>query len=102
MKKNYIPPSEVISPKLHWQLIAVLDDEGAGPGSCALAVGRWDGSIVLAMRWNGDGRNPTGNPQSRGIATWFVVPDKYRNALLKTLPADKQKFAGNFFSPVSD
>ena len=29
---------------------------------------------MLAMRWNGNKENPLGNPQSRGLSTWFIVP----------------------------
>lgn len=99
--KNFIRPEDVHSPKQHWSLIAVLDD-GIGNGShnnCALAIGRWDKQPVLAIRWNGNDGNPIGNPQSRGLPTWFIVPEKYREALLQQggLTSDKLTLARSFF-----
>lgn len=96
MASKYIPPTAVISPKQHWILIAVLEDTGQGPGSHALALGRWDQQPVLAMRWNGDKKNPIGNPQSRGLPTWFIVPNGYIEAILDTLPVEKVTLARNF------
>lgn len=98
MATNYISPADVISPKLHWSLIAVLEDEG--PQEIALAVGRWDNKPVLAIRWNGDNDgNPIGNPQSRGLPTWFILPSgKHTEAQIATLPAEKQALVRNFIS----
>ena len=97
MTAKFTPPSDVISPKQHWNLIAVLDEGKAD--NCALALGRWDGQLVLAMRWNGNENNPVGNPQSRGLPTWFVVPQKYNEALIRLggLPADKVTLVRGFF-----
>lgn len=95
MANNYVPATKVISPKRHWALITVLEDDGPGKG--ALAVGRWDNDPVLAMRWNGDSENPIGNPQSRGLPTWFIFPDGYVEAILGILSPDKLILARNFF-----
>lgn len=95
MATKYISPTAVISPKRYWSLITVLHD--GGPGGCALAVGRWENTPVLAMRWNGDNDdNPIGNPQSRGLPTWFIVPDDYVEPILGTLRADQLTLARNF------
>jgi len=95
MATKYVSATKVISPKQHWALISVLEDEGPGEG--ALAVGRWDNKPVLAMRWNGDNEdNPIGNPQSRGLPTWFIIPDSYVEAILGTLSSDKLTLARNF------
>jgi hypothetical protein len=97
----YTPPTLVISPKIHWNLITVLED--GGPSRPSLAVGRWDNNPVLALRWNGNDENPTGNPQSRGLATWFVIPDGFVEAILSTLSPDKLLLARNFLpAPGSD
>lgn len=93
MAVNYIPAKDVTSPVKRWALIKVLDDPGAG--ECTLALGLWDNSPVLAMRWNGSADNRLGNPQSRGLPTWFIVPHRYYPALVQTLPADLQKLAKN-------
>ncbi len=89
MTTNYIRPEDVNSPKNRWSFIATLD--AAKEDECALVIGRWDGEMVLAMRWNGNDDNPIGNPQSRGLPTWFIVPKKYYPDLLgnKNLLPDK-------------
>ena len=40
--------------------------------------GKGDGlwGEVLAIRWNGSAGAEIGNPQSRGLATWFIVPEE--------------------------
>lgn len=93
----YIPPNEVTSPRQKWALIAVLDE--GSEGQAALAVGLWDKTPVLAMRWNGNAKNPIGNPQSRGLATWFIVPGKYRDAIIQSanLPGDKLALTKGLF-----
>jgi hypothetical protein len=103
MAAKYIPASNVTSPKMHWSLIAVLKDEGECEG--VLAIGRWDNEPVLAMRWNGGSGpmsdSPIGNPQSRGLPTWFVVPRTYVDAILGTLSADQLTLARNFLPKKS-
>jgi hypothetical protein len=37
------------------------------------------------MRWNGDENNVIGNPQSRGLPTWFIIPDEFRQVILARL-----------------
>src|ERR1700730_5752795 len=91
---RYIQPGQVSSPKRHWKLLTVLDAGTEGSGSVAL--GRWDENPVLAMRWNGNVKNPIGNPQSRGLATWFIIPDEYMEPLLETFSQDKQALAKTF------
>jgi len=83
MPNLYIPPTEVISPKRQWTLVSVLYDRGEN--NAAVAVGRWEGDAVLAIRWNGNDDNPIGNPQSRGLPTWFIVPQEFNDSILKTL-----------------
>jgi hypothetical protein len=104
MAAKYIPASSVISPKQHWSLIAVLKDD-EGEGGSVLAIGRWDNEPVLAMRWNGSGDTlsptPIGNPQSRGLPTWFIVPRTYNEAILGTLSADQLTLARNFLPKKS-
>ncbi|HVA79470.1 MAG TPA: hypothetical protein VNF29_00925 [Candidatus Binataceae bacterium] len=77
-------PENVNSPKSSWMLIDVLFEDG-GDGD-SLAVGKWDGKPVLAARWNGEDDKAIGNPQSRGLPTWFVLPEHYNRALLENLP----------------
>jgi hypothetical protein len=91
---SYITPDQVFSPKRSWKLLAVLDSGSKNTGS--VAIGRWEDKPVLAMRWNGSDDNPLGNPQSRGLPTWFIIPDEYRDPIMANLPADKQAFAKTF------
>ena len=37
--------------------------------------------LSLGIRWNGEPSSPLGNPQSRGIPTWFIVPDELRDVV---------------------
>ena len=83
MPNRYIPPSEVVSPKRSWTLLSVLYERGEN--EAAVAVGRWEGKAALAMRWNGNDENTIGNPQSRGLPTWFIVPDEFRSSILNRL-----------------
>jgi hypothetical protein len=78
----YIKAREVHAPKRFWSLVEVLFD--GGPGGSSLAIGRWESEPVLAMRWNGDEENPLGNPQSRGLPTWFIVPKQHWKQILET------------------
>lgn len=103
---TYIKPGDVLAPKRHWQLFHVLYDGGPSGGEkenatgSSLAIGRWDTKPVLAMRWNGNKENPIGNPQSRGLPTWFIVPDEHARQILETqhydFSYDKIKFARDF------
>ena len=96
-----ILPEDANSPRQRWSLIDVLDDGKNDKG--ALAIGRWDNKPVLAMRWNGDEDNPIGNPQSRGLATWFILPEKYIEAVLRLggLSSNKVALARSFFPEKS-
>jgi hypothetical protein len=106
MMNKITPPEDVLSPKQHWNLIAVLDD-GSSSGeenNCALALGRWDNNPVLAVRWNRHKDNPIGNPQSRGVPTWFILPEKYNEAILQlgAISPEKVALARNFIPLKGD
>ena len=53
------------------------------------AEGPWDnGGLwrdVLAVRWNGSEAAEIGNPQSRGVATWFIVPNELETVLRQAI-----------------
>lgn len=75
----YIDPKTVDSPRANWKLIEVLRNgkkNNKGDDDASLAIGEWDGERVFAMRWNGSSKDPrgVGNPQSRGLPTWFILP----------------------------
>ena len=91
---DYITPDKVTSPRRQWALIRVLET-GDKPDSfgnrVAIAIGKWEGEPVLAMRWNGSKGSPIGTPQSRGLPTWFIIPGRLGEAVIKTLSADDQR-----------
>lgn len=80
---SYIDPETVRSPVKSWELDRVLINRG--DGSWSLARGRWDGSDVYAIRWNGSNQDTgIGNPQSHGYPTWFVLPDEIAEMVIKS------------------
>lgn len=85
---SYIEPKHVISPKSSVSDLMPVYDKEVWEYSVALL--KWDGKEAVAMRWNGgtedpDQRPTPGNPQSRGLATWFIVPEPFEAAILQTL-----------------
>lgn len=86
----YQDPKKVDSPRGRWRLIEVLWDGGADEDS--LAIGMWDDSPVLAMRWNGSSKEGVGHPQSRGLPTWFVLPKWSYGGVLEKAELEKQVF----------
>ncbi len=74
----------------------MLIDQGESTqeeGKRSLAVGEWDGQRRLAAGWNGNPDKPAGNPQSRGVATWFVMPPEFEKPLMAIVPPDKLALA---------
>jgi len=101
----YTDPRTVRSPRSRWVLIEVLHDDGPDykPEGHAIAVGEWDGNRVLAMRWNGSNDYPgIGHPQSRGVATWFIIPEQHNVALLGTLPEARRTLAQALLRTTDD
>lgn len=101
---RYIRPGEVTSPKSHLELIGIIDE--GGMGTTALAVGIWNevqrgkprSRPVLLMRWNGydDPRGDEGTvgvPNSRGYPTWFVLEERYCDAILSSEGLDPKRVA---------
>jgi hypothetical protein len=75
---SYVRPEQVLSPRsLVGGVVEVIHD----PGENRMSVARilWGEKEVVATSWNGNDKQPLGNPVSRGHATWFVV-DEYAAA----------------------
>ena len=96
---SYVKPGDVDSPKNRWRLRRVLYDGGERQWSAA--EGQWEDDGLwgdaLAIRWNGSTGAEIGNPQSRGLATWFIIPAALENAVrsaITNLPAPGSKPAG--------
>jgi len=76
---RFTNPESVLSPKGSVSDLRVLLN--TAEGGWALAAMKWDGVDSLGIRWNGHADNPIGNPQSRGIPTWFVIPEEIASVL---------------------
>jgi hypothetical protein len=89
----YISPETVQSPKGRVCDIDVLYDKGPATGSWSIAKLKWDGADAIGIRWNGEVNEPgSGTPQSRGNATWFIVPPEIVDAVISAAAAlDRQK-----------
>lgn len=76
---RFTSPETVLSPKGSVAELRLLLN--TGEGGWALAAMKWEGADALGIRWNGHPGNPIGNPQSRGIPTWFILPDEIGSVL---------------------
>ena len=83
---SYKNPKFINSPKGMVEVVEVIYD-GKDDPAYSLAIIKWENIYKLGIRWNiaysewDDYRKQNGqdecigNPQSRGIPTWFVLPD---------------------------
>lgn len=85
----YFNPQMVISPKASVEegSVKVVYDgkewqQGDPWAGWSVAELVWAGSPAVGIRWNGDGSG-VGNPQSRGVPTWFILPDALAPVVLK-------------------
>ena len=77
----YVEPATVWAPKASIRSVEVLYNQGPGEWSVARVV--WEGAERIGIRWNGGDDGPgLGNPQSRGNATWFIMPQDLELAVL--------------------
>ena len=78
----YSKPQDVLSPKVAVSNLRVIYNGGAN--SWAAALMDFEQEPSMGLRWNGEGKHP-GNPQSRGLPTWFIVPKEITVPLLSSL-----------------
>lgn len=86
---KYKDPRTVQSPAKKITNVDVIYDGGgihSGDTGFSIAIVTWGGQRTLAMRWNvsenewynqeklNGVKECVGNPQSRGFATWFIIP----------------------------
>ena len=76
----YVEPATVLAPKASIRSVEILYN--AGPGGWSVASIDWEGSEAIGIRWNGKDGPGIGNPQSRGNATWFILPDELKETIL--------------------
>jgi hypothetical protein len=80
MTKKPIDSRTVVSPKASIRNLHVVFDGGlwdeANPdwSGWSLSMLQWDGSPAVGVRWNGEMGVSVGSPQSRGLPTWFIMP----------------------------
>lgn len=82
----YRNPRLINSPRQHLQVVKIIFDGGVEPGY-SIAIVKWDGVPSIAIRWNvtdnefydaekvKENIECVGNPQSRGVPTWFLLPN---------------------------
>jgi hypothetical protein len=88
----YISPETVQSPKGRVTDVDVIYDKGPSAASWSIAKLKWDGDDAVGIRWNGDEDHLVGTPQSRGKATWFIVPKEIVDAVVTAATTlDRQK-----------
>ncbi len=91
----YVDPNTVQSPRGLVEDIHVVYDKGPTELSWSIAQLMWNKQPAVGIRWNGDVDKPgSGQPQSRGNATWFIVPDEIAPMVLeatKRLDASKEQ-----------
>jgi hypothetical protein len=84
----YVNPEMVQSPKGRVSDVEVLYDKGPTDQSWSIARLKWDGTEAVGIRWNGEQNQPgSGTPQSRGNATWFIVPGEIVDAVVSAAEA---------------
>jgi hypothetical protein len=79
----YVEPATVWAPKASIRSVEVLYNRGAGEWSVARVV--WEGREKIGIRWNGENGPGLGNPQSRGNATWFILPEELEEPILNKI-----------------
>jgi hypothetical protein len=80
----YVEPATVWAPKASIRSVEVLYNRGSGEWSAARVI--WDGKERIGIRWNGGDDGPgIGNPQSRGNATWFILPSELEEVILNKI-----------------
>ncbi|SDX75816.1 hypothetical protein [Flavobacterium degerlachei] len=88
------PANTVISPQDCVSNVVPIYDGGPTHGEYSVAILEWNGNPCVGIRWNITERelnNPdkvsgriicVGEPNSRGYATWFILPDDFLRNLL--------------------
>jgi len=96
---EYIPPEDVRSPReAGISNMRVLYNGGpSNPATddyrWSAATFEWYGEEALGVRWNGHSEGMAGNPQSRGMPIWFIVPDEIRGVILEEIERNKQEWS---------
>ena len=92
---SYIKPELAISPKSRLRKGSLVVIHDGGQNKCdnknwSMAEMVWDGVVRIGLRWNGDDETPAGNPQSRGQATWFILPPEIAEVVYEWVKKNKK------------
>jgi hypothetical protein len=98
----YISPETVLSPKGRVDVIDVIYDKGPSTASWSIAKLKWDTAEAIGIRWNGDEDHLVGTPQSRGKATWFIVPEEIAEAVLSAATTLSQHRSDSLLAGYQD
>ncbi|BBM36389.1 hypothetical protein [Pseudoleptotrichia goodfellowii] len=74
-----LDPKTILSPKGKVENIEIIEQNT----DYTIAILSWEGKDTIAARWNPTEENTMGIPQSRGYATWFILPDTILKSYLK-------------------
>ena len=75
----FLNPKEILSPKGRVNNIDVLEETEF----YTIVILEWDGKDSLAVRWNPLKEEELGTPASRGVPTWFILPESIAKSYLK-------------------
>lgn len=84
-------PKDVVSPKTKLtgpiEVVAEHRKESEFAGSYSVARFKWERVPSVGIRWDGDPEDEkdVGNPQSRGLPTWFVLPAELAAVIVEYL-----------------
>lgn len=92
---SYVKPQDVISPKTSVSHLRPVHEEK----DWSAALLNFDQQPAVGIRWNGENGHP-GNPQSRGLPTWFIVPDELAIPILRAL-LNKDLIGGGDIDPIT-
>lgn len=82
----YVEPATVWAPKALIRSVEILyNSKPGGPGGWSVARVNWEDENRIGIRWNGGEGPGVGNPQSRGNATWFILPDELQEVILNRI-----------------
>ncbi len=82
----YVEPTTVWAPKASIRSVAVLyNSTPGGPGGWSVARINWENEERIGIRWNGGDGRGVGTPQSRGNATWFILPEELNEVILNKI-----------------
>jgi hypothetical protein len=84
-----VDPENVRSPKsrLSGEIEVLFNNADQEEYGYSIARFEWDRKPAVGIRWNGaksDARD-IGNPQSRGLPTWFILPEDVETVILDHL-----------------